>query len=97
MSEDTTEQLPAEVPPVPPKKYKPQKIKPTDHAKFYVVKERGKQPFNLAQDKTENRKLWQLTNEAFKAVGKCIFMNVFPNNPKQYAGLVMRMMPQERK
>jgi len=51
------EQLPAVATKHP---FRPRKIEPSDHAKFYVVKEKGKEAFVLPLDKHESKKKRQL-------------------------------------
>jgi hypothetical protein len=62
-------QLPAiqhEQPPAKKNVYKPRRIKPTDHAKYYIVKESGKADIILPLDANENRRQRQLDAAAYR-------------------------------
>jgi hypothetical protein len=79
-------------PPAPQKAFKPRRIKPSDHAKYYIVKQGGGKPdLTLPLDANENRRQRQLDSAEYRGLIKEYM------GEKHQKRELQRMKPQELK
>jgi hypothetical protein len=78
-------------PPATHKAFKPRRIKPSDHAKYYIVKEKNRPDIILPLDANENRRQRQLDSAEYRGLLKRYM------GDKQKRGELDRMKPAELK